>query len=459
MHNPNIRALILEILNRVEREHAYLNVLLLDYFKQYHLKNEDKGLIQELTYGVTRLRKKLDWIIGQFLEDKNRKIPQTVQNILRMGIYQSLYLDKIPDYAVVNESVELGKDSPYSGYSKLINALLRNVIRQRENIRWPVMEKNPVKAISVFYSYPEWLVQRWIHRYGIDLCIRICQAGNARPSLTLRVNSLKTSMAELKKSLSELEVPFKEGQYVPEEALIAKEFTDFSHSSVFLKGWFSIQDESSILASVFLNPSADETIIDMCCGPGGKTMHMAQLMKNQGKIIAFDKNSKKLEMVREEGKRLGIGIVVTVQDDSSRFRSEYEEKADKILIDAPCSGTGVIRKKPDLKWKNFSKIQLEQLNRLQEAIVSVSARYLKPGGEMLYSTCSLEKEENDDVIRRFLAKNTCFCTQESSSLVRGRGIIRIDTDISESIQLLPGYSGEDVDGFYMVKMKKIGRMG
>ena len=192
----------------------------------------------------------------------------------------------------------------------------------------------------------------------------------------------------------------------------------------------------------------------MCSGPGGKTSHMAQLMDNQGKIIAMEKIHRRLEMVREECQRLGITIVELQQGDATDFNDEYLEKADKVLVDAPCSGTGVIRNKPDIKWKNINDRQLKIINNIQKNILNVASKYVKPGGELLYSTCSMEREENDIIIRDFLKDNSHFSIQDSSSFVNKYSVVKYNTEINYSIQLLPGYSGDDIDGFYMVKLKK-----
>ncbi len=455
MHFSNIRELILDVLVRVEKQNAYLNILIQHYLNTYTIKVEDKALLQEVTYGVTRFRKKIDWIINQFLENQNKKLPLMIRNILRMGIYQIIYLDKIPNYAIGYESVELVKKSRYSHQSSLVNAILRNVIRKSDDIHWPDIHHKPVEYISVFYSFPEWLVKRWLKRFGLDLCIKICQVCNRKPNLTLRVNFLKNSKAELEKKLAESGISFKDGQYTPSESVILKDFLNIANSAIFREGLFSVQDESSLLASKLLNPLPGQTIIDMCSGPGGKTTHLAQLMHNQGEIIAFEKNQKRLKMVKEECQRLGINTVTTILNDSSQFCNIYFEKADKILIDVPCSGTGVIRKKPDLKWKNMNNNQLKRLNHLQEGILGVASRYLKPGGELLYSTCSMEKEENDDIVQKFLKKNTGFVVQDTSSFVKKNSMIKYKTEIMQAIQILPGYSGDEIDGFYMVKIKKI----
>ena len=448
------RKLILEILNRMERQNSYLNILLPSYFSRYNLKSQDRAFLQEISYGVTRFKKRLDWIISQFLTQKSKKIPLTVQNILRMGVYQFYYLDKIPDYALAYETVELVKNSPYPDYSGMVNAIIRNVIRKPNEISWPELEREPVKYISVFYSFPEWLVERWLNRFGLELCQKICQASNTIPALTVRINPLKADMTQFKEKLTELKVIFQESLFLPTQALIIKDFPEMTKSLLFQKGYFSIQDESSMLASEFLAPLPGETVIDMCSGPGGKATHMAQLMQNKGKIIALEIKKARLVMVKEEAKRLDINIILSVLKDSCKLNEEYLEKADKILVDVPCSGTGVIRKKPDIKWKQWNLNHLSELNKVQSALLDTATHYLKPGGEILYTTCSMEKEENEDIIRIFLKKNTNFVIQESLPFSRKRGIVSYNTGIKEAIQLIPGYSGPDIDGFYMLKMRK-----
>jgi 16S rRNA (cytosine967-C5)-methyltransferase len=381
-------------------------------------------------------------------------LPLDINNILRIGIYQIFYLDKIPDYAIVNESVNLAKKSKYNQYSNLVNAILRKIIRKPNDIYWPDISKNPVKYLSEYYSFPEWLINRWIQRYGLNLCTDICQIMNKKPKITLRINPLRTNMPDLLKRLSNFTVSFQEGKYLPFESLILEEFVDITGLEIFKSGLFSIQDESSSLASRLLDPLPGELIIDMCSGPGGKTTHLAQLMNNQGKIIAFEKNKKRLDMVKGEARRLGISNIKYLLQDATIFCADFFEKADKILVDAPCSGTGVIRKKPDLKWKNLNDRQLQKFTNLQMKILNVASRYLRPGGELVYSTCSIEREENDYLIKRFLKNNTRFTIQEISSFVKEYGVIKYNTEIEQSIQLLPGYSGENIDGFYMVKLKK-----
>ena len=209
-----------------------------------------------------------------------------------------------------------------------------------------------------------------------------------------------------------------------------------------------------MLATEFLAPVAGNTIIDMCSGPGGKTTHISQIMQNKGEVIAFEINQKRLEMVMAESRRLGIENISPVLRDSRKLNKEYLNKADRILVDAPCSGTGVIRRKPDLKWKDWNKRHFNELNQIQRELLDTAALYLKPGAELVYSTCSMEKEENDELITKFIKEHHNFNIQNSSDFVQKKGIVRLETNIKEAIQLIPGYSGTNIDGFYMVKLKK-----
>lgn len=455
MKNINIRELVLEILIRVERQESYLNILMPYYFNQYMLNKKDKALIQEISYGVTRYRKKLDWVIDQFLEKQDKKLSITIRNILRIGVYQIIHLSKIPDYAICNESVELVKRSHEFKKSKLVNAVLRNIIRSPNDIVWPDIDRDPNKYISVFYSYPEFLVNKWVKRFGKEICVKICQAGNEIPAITIRINPLKINIEDLKLKLKELKIEFKDSQYLNREALIVNGFPDIGSSQLWIDGFFSVQDESSMLAAKLLNPSPGETVIDTCSGPGGKTTHLAQMMCNQGDIIAFEKHKRRLNMVIDECTRLGVKIVHPVLHDSSQLSQEYINKADKIIVDVPCSGTGVIRKKPDLKWRRMDNKWFKKINQDQKTILQVASRYLKTGGEIVYSTCSLEKEENDEIIKSFLKINNEFVIQDTHDFIRNHHILQYNTEIEQAIQLIPGYSGNEIDGFYMVKMQKI----
>lgn len=448
------RKLALEILDRVENQSSYLNILISSLFSKYQLKDSDRALIQEVSYGVTRYKKSLDWIIDQFLVNKKKAISISVRNILRMGIYQILYLERIPDYAIVYELVELVKHSPYSSFSGMVNAILRNVIRNSNKIEWPNIETDPVKYISVFYSYPEWLVERWVNRFGLEVCLDICKTSNMKPDFTLRVNPLKIDIQQFQKKLYEEDISFQKSIHLPDMAIIIKDFHKINNTTFFEEGLFSIQNESSMLASEYLAPVAGEIVFDMCSGPGGKSTHMAQIMQNRGEIISFEINKSRLAMVMTESKRLGINIISPVLNDSQKLNNKYLGKADKVLVDAPCSGTGVIRRKPDLKWKRWDLKHLDELNQLQRKLLDTAAHYLKPGGELVYATCSMETEENDGIILEFIRKHPEFIIQNSSQFIEKNSIVRYKTDIKEAIQLIPGYSGDDIDGFYMVKMRK-----
>ncbi|MDD4363676.1 MAG: transcription antitermination factor NusB, partial [Atribacterota bacterium] len=272
----NIREVILEILLRIEKHNSYLNILLQHYFNSYYFKSEDKALLQEITYGVIRFRQKIDWIIKHFLILRNKKLPIEINNILRIGVYQLFYLDKIPHYAVVNESVQLVKKIKKYEYANLVNAVLRNVIREKDQLKWPADMKGNIEDISIFYSFPAWLIKRWISRFGEKLCIQICETMNKKPKITIRSNPIRADLDLLKRELEKLGIAFQESQYLSKELLTLENIINIADSDIFKKGFFSVQDESSALASRFLAPLPGETILDMCSGPGGKTTHIAQ---------------------------------------------------------------------------------------------------------------------------------------------------------------------------------------
>ena len=456
----NPRVLIIKILYRLDHDNAFLNILLNHYFSFYQFDQKDKALIQEIAFGVTRNRKKLDYIIDQFLVNKTRVLDFNTRNILRVGIYQIFYLDRIPHYAICNESVQLSRKFHLQKKASFINAVLRNAIRKMDKIKWPERYPETVEGISTFYSYPESMVRRWMIRFGLKKCLKICQESNKKANLCLRINTLNISQENFLEKLDQQNMTFKLGQYLPKDAVIVRKMIEIEHSSMYQEGLFSIQDEASLLVARLLHPKAGEIVFDMCSAPGGKTTHMAQIMSNQGKIIAFDKYTDRLNLIKKESQRIGIDIIECKAEDSSSFQPRYQEKADKVLVDVPCSGTGVIRKKPDLKWKKFNKQSIKRLTDLQLKILEVASKYLKIGGELVYSTCSIEQEENEGVISCFLRKNKNFKLVSPDNTLEDtvtKLTKRYQSTIRVAIQTIPGISGKNIDGFFMVKIKKRAR--
>ena len=398
-----VRGISVKILNRVDRTDAYLDKLLEIEIKNSELKSEDKALLFEIVHGVIRWLGKIDWVLNGFYKGQFSKCIPNVKNSMRVALYQILFLDKVPDYAAVNESVEFVKKLQGEKSANLTNAVLRNIIRNKDGIRFPDKEKDTVNYLSAFYSHPNWLVKRWVNRFGKEFTQNLLIANNKRPKHTLRINKLKTNPDELKTLLSEVGLNHSEGEYI-EDYLQLSTLTNITNWEYFKKGYFSIQDESTGMACNILDAKPGMKVLDLCAAPGGKTTFIAYRMKNEGEIVALDKFESRLNIFNKNIERLGITNVRAIAKDALEFD---EKDFDRVLADVPCTGLGTLTKKPDIKWKkdlsdirNLAKIQLELLEKAGDLV--------KVGGYVVYSTCTIEPEENIDVVKKFLEKNSNF---------------------------------------------------
>jgi len=377
-----------------------------------------------------------------------------------MGVYQLLFLDKVPDYAVCNESVQLAKKYGNPGISKFVNGVLRNIIRNRENIRWPDKGKEAALYISTIYSHPLQIVERWLKRFGYTDTVKICQANNKIPTLVIRTNTLKISRSDLKKMLEKENILIREGIFT-EEALYVKGLPNITKFPAYREGLFQIQDEVSILVSHLLEPSPGESVIDVCSAPGGKTTHLAQLMDNKGDLLAMDSNKLRLLTVKSNCRRLGINIVKTRMNNGTILAEKYLKTADKVLIDVPCTGLGVLRRKPDLRWQTYDAKRFQRLTELQREILDIASCYLKIGGRLVYSTCSTEPEENEEIVKKFLEKHLNFELEDPNRFIKERKLHAYVSDQHKQkkfIQIYPGLSNLDLDldGFFMAKIIRKG---
>ncbi|MBM7623310.1 16S rRNA (cytosine(967)-C(5))-methyltransferase RsmB [Sporohalobacter salinus] len=443
----NGRQVALEAVYRINEEGAYSNLVLNHLFKKYNLPEQDKGLATELIYGSLRMRNHLDWILNQFADRSINKMDSWTRNILRLGLYQIRFLDSIPDAVACNETVELAKEYQHSGAANFVNGVLRNILRNLDKVEFPQLDDNPVQHIRYKYSFPQWMVETWVKRYGIELTIDICSAFNQVPRKIIRQNQLKITAEELKTELVSAGIEIESISEIPQAFKVTNSSSLFQ-SDLFTAGYFQIQGLASILTGHIIMPEPGDRVLDLCSAPGGKTTHLAEFMANQGEIIANDLHEDKLELIERNCERLGIEIVNTQSGDGRSL--EFKNKFDKILVDAPCSGLGMIAKKPEIKWqkkpqdsKSLAKLQLELLNNASE--------FLKSGGELIYSTCTIAKEENLEVINKFLAQNLAFELVDLSSQAERYGI-GSDFILEGAIRLLPTW--QENEGFFIAKLRK-----
>ena len=398
------RKLALEALYKIDKEEAYSNIVLDELLNKNRnvLSNKDINFISELVYGVTTWKLTLDTIIQKYSKIKIKKISPWVINILRMGAYQIVFLDKVPKSAAVNESVNLCKK--YGGKSVgFVNAILRKVEKSDYLELFEI--KNDIEKISKTNSMPEWIVRELNKEFDPENVNEICENSNLKPKITIRINNLKITKNELKKSLQSKEIEVEDG--IIEDFLYLKNVKNITNLDEYKKGLFTMQDESAGLTALVLNPKEGESILDCCSAPGGKTTYIAELMNNKGNVIAWDLYKHRLDKVQENSKRLGIDIIKTEENDATVLKEEYIEKFDKILIDAPCLGLGVIKRKPDIKWQRKFE-DIEEISKIQEKILENCSKYLKSGGELVYSTCSILKDENKNLVNEFLKNNSQF---------------------------------------------------
>jgi 16S rRNA (cytosine967-C5)-methyltransferase len=402
------RAICLEILNRVEEADRHPDALLTDSFKRYrYLTSLDRAFLTELTYGVLRWRGRLDWVVRHFSKIPFEKIELGILNALRLGLYQILFLSRTPSSAAVNESVELAKRIRGKGGGGFVNAVLRSALRGKEEIRYPELNEDPILHISVLESHPLWLVRRWIQELDPEEATRICTFNNKPSPLSLRANALKIKRSELIEKLREKGLkPFH--SLYSEGGILLSDPPATSELPFLKEGLYIIQDEASQLVTSILEPKPGELILDACAAPGGKTTHIAQKMENEGEIYALDLTREKLNRVEKFCRSLGIAIVKTVKGDASRPLPYLKGlKFDRILADVPCSGFGTLRRNPDLKWRRTEQ-DIRRLSGLQSSILKNLAPYVKEGGIFVYSTCTVFREENEDVVERFLGANPEF---------------------------------------------------
>lgn len=390
MTNP--RKLAVSALLKIEKDNAYSNITLAAFLKDAELGAQDKALFSALVYGVLDRKITLDFVLSKFMKTPLKKTAPFTLAVLRTALFQIMYMDKIPESAAVNEAVKLIKKSKESRNAGFVNAVLRSVLR--EEICLP--QGDTAEELSIKYSCPLWITESFVKDYGTDTARSLLEESVKAPPMCLRVNTTKTDKVSLKAGLLKENTETEDGDCP--DCLIVKNGMDIQASSLYKKGYFYAQDEASQRAVAVLAPKKGERVLDMCAAPGGKSFTMACLMQNEGEIIACDLYEKRASLIAEGAKRLGLDIIKTAVADAT----EYDEalgKFDCILCDVPCSGLGVLRRKPDIKYK--PECDFKELEEIQYRILKNAFKYLKKGGRILYSTCTLRREENENLVIRF----------------------------------------------------------
>ena len=382
----------------IESKKSYSNLAL-----NHHIivgKPSSPAFVRELVYGVLENKMLLDYIIDQLVPSGAAKLRISELTILRMGIYQLGYMNSVPEYAAVNESVNLAKRFT-SGKKGFVNGVLRSYIREKFTIKLPDRNEDELRYLSVRYSYEPWIISLWLEQYDAEFVEELLAAGNETPEMVIRMNWLKTVKSDLMARLEKKGYKVKNGRLCQNAIIV--EGPEILGNSIYEEGYYSIQDEASMLTSEKLNPQKGDFVIDVCAAPGGKTLAIAERMDNKGTILASDIYKRKLELIDREAKRLGVENITLRTWDATRVDSELIGKADRVLCDVPCSGLGVVRRKPEIKYKRYTR-EMELLTVKQRSILEASSKYVKMGGTIVYSTCTINKYENDRVVNDFLAK-------------------------------------------------------
>ena len=447
------REIALKILYKIDVDNAYSNIVLDEMIKQNRnvLNDKDIGLISEIVYGVTTWRLTLDTIIKKYSKIRLKKISPWILNILRMSIYQIIFLDKIPKSAAVNEGVNLSKRYGHKSSSGFVNAILRKVTKQDYKELFNI--ENIEERISKRYSIPEWIIEE-LKQDGLEInnIEDICKYSNIRPKVSIRVNTLKTTKEELKDSLLEKQINVEDG--ILEDFLILDKVKNIENIKEFKDGLFTVQDEAAGLTALILSPKKEDKILDACSSPGGKTTYIAQIVDNNAEIEAWDLHESRIKLVEQNANRLGIDIIKTKVNDATKYKEEYFEKFDKILLDVPCLGLGVLKRKPDIKWQR-KKEDIETISKIQYEILSTCSKYLKLGGELLYSTCSILDSENKEIIFKFLDENSNFEIKKMQIYQDKNKINHFFEKYIVDNKFIQVYQNEKTDGFFICKLKKM----
>lgn len=441
--SANPRRTAYNVLMKVENEGGYSNISLNSALNGTNLDQRDKAFVTKIVYGVLENTGYLDCIIDNYSKVKSSKLEPEVRRILRIGLYQMTFLDT-PDSAAVNESVNLAKKLKLFRATGFINGLLRSYIRDGKTVKLPDQKKNPVLYLCVKYSCPEWLVDLWRNAYGDDICEGILKSLSERPPIYARVNTAKVSPEALAASFEECGVNAEKSALLP-NCLTLKNTGSVRDLPQYERGEFHVQDGSSQLCCMIAAPKSGDKIYDVCAAPGGKTFTLAELMSNQGEIISCDIHPHRVKLIAEGAERLGLGCVKpTVRD---ALAEVTEDDGDLVLCDVPCSGLGIIRRKPDIKQK--SPRELDELPSLQYKILENSARLVKKGGRLVYSTCTLNPAENAEVLGRFLAAHPEF---EPCSIELPSGIRHIIDEPPHVLTIFPQTA--DTDGFFISTVRR-----
>ncbi|MET3194415.1 16S rRNA (cytosine(967)-C(5))-methyltransferase RsmB [Bacillus sp. OAE603] len=445
--SKNVREIALEALLSVYKNQSYSNLLVNNYIQKNDLSSADAGLLTEIIYGTIQRDQLLDFYLEPYIKNQ-KKLEEWVYILIKLSLYQFHFLDRVPAHAVLNEAVEIAKKRGHKGIASLVNGVLRNI--QRNGVRSINEIKDKVEKLSIETNHPLWLIEQWISEFGEDETRKMCEENILPPYQTARVNSMKATREEVIRMLEDEGINVEVGNLSPFAIEIQK--GNVAHSNAFKEGYISIQDESSMLVAQALGVNEGDQVLDTCAAPGGKSTHIAELLKGTGSVTSLDLHKHKVKLIKEQANRLGLENIETIALDARKAPEEFEGKLfDRVLVDAPCSGLGVIRRKPDILLKK-NATDVSNLQKVQKSILHEASKLLKPGGTLVYSTCTVGHEENLDVVNSFLEEHDDF-ELDRSLIEHVPNELKEDKTVQNGyIQLLPHYFG--TDGFFIARLRK-----
>ena len=440
------RSLALTILEEVRRDDRYANISLKEHLRSNNLDERDTAFVSRLVYGTLEKQITIDCLLEKLA--KMNRVKPLVRNILRLGAYQILYMDRVPDSAACNEAVNLCKRHGYFPLKGFVNGTLRNLSRRKQDLLVVDPQMSKAEQLSFQYSFPLWLTEKWVSDYGQEKAEAIMKPMEDNDGVSLRVNAGKTTPANLKAELAKAGAEPRNGTHMS-EAIRLTGMGDPERNPRYQQGHFTVQGESSMLTSHVVDPQPGEVILDACSSPGGKATHMSELMGGVGRVLAWELHPHRLELVKQNQKRMDAKILEPMQMDASVFDPRWEGVFDRVLIDAPCSGLGILHKKPDIMHKVNPK-DLKELPLLQMKLLAACSAYVKPGGVLVYSTCTINPGENQQVIQAFLTGHQEFTLEDPSHWLPST--VRDALEEDGTIQLIP--SLHRTDGFFIARMRR-----
>jgi 16S rRNA (cytosine967-C5)-methyltransferase len=430
---------------------AFVDVAIDRILNKTNLANFDRRLVTELVYGSVRRQRTIDAIIDKIAKKKSQQQPKDLRTILHLGLYQLRYQERIPASAAVNTTVDLAKENGFPGLTGLVNGILRQYLRLIDAGDEIITSSNPVERLGILYSFPDWIIQVWIEQFGLEETEKLCNWMNQTPAIDLRVNLLRTTVETVEEAFTIAGVKYQRLQYLPCSLRLLGHNGRIQDLPGFEDGWWTVQDSSAQLVGYLLDPQPNEVVIDTCAAPGGKTTHIAELMQDRGTIWACDRTASRMGKLKENIQRLQIQSIETCVGDS-RELPQFTGIADRVLLDAPCSGLGTLHRHADARWRQTSA-NIHELAKLQTELLSQTSKFVKPGGILVYATCTLHTQENEAVIALFLENHPNWQIE----IPNPQSPLAVYARASGLIKVLP--HNQDMDGFFMVRLRKANNSG